>query len=182
MLKGCDAEIVRIFAEVLEKQVFLFPDPIDVSELSSEPEKLLASSMTFTGKPAGKPSPSGSGAAGTGGKCDGGLVLAVPEALARTIAANFLGMDEDDPIVEQHGSDALGEILNVICGHLLTALYGRDEVFDLSIPRPFSLAGEAASILARKSGCYAFSIDDHQVLLQASFCDPIPRLGPNAIG
>jgi CheY-specific phosphatase CheX len=164
VLKGCDAEIVRIFAEVLEKQVFLFPDPIDASELSAAPEKLLASSMTFTGK------------------YDGGLVLAVPEALARTIAANFLGMDEDDPIVEEHGSDSLGEILNVICGHLLTALYGRDEVFDLSIPRPFTLTGEEAAILARKKDFYAFAIDEHQVLLQASFCNPIPGEAPNAYG
>jgi CheY-specific phosphatase CheX len=115
-------------------------------------------------------------------KGDDGLVLAVPEALARTIAANFLGMDEDDPIVEEHGSDSLGEILNVICGHLLTALYGRDGVFDLSIPRPFTLTGEEAAILVRKKGFYAFSIDEHQVLLQASFCNPVPGETPNAYG
>lgn len=178
MLKGCDAEIVRIFAEVLEKQVFLFPDPIAASELSAAPEKLLASSMTFTARTM----PGNAGKAGALVKCDGGLVLAVPEALARTIAANFLGTDEDDPIVEEHGSDSLGEILNVICGHLLSALYGRDEVFDLSIPRPFTLSGDDAAILARKKGFYAFSIDEHQVLLQASFCDPVPGTAPNAVG
>ncbi|MDB5103445.1 MAG: hypothetical protein JWP91_1134 [Fibrobacteres bacterium] len=159
-----DGEVMRVFSQVLERQVFLFPDPIDTMEFAAAPEKLLASSMTFNGK------------------CDGGLALAVPEALARIIAANFLGMDEDDPVVESHGNDSLGEILNVICGHLLTALYGRDEVFDLSIPRPFTLTGPEAAILARKKGFYAFDVDGHQVLLQACFCKNVPGEKPNAVG
>jgi CheY-specific phosphatase CheX len=153
-------EIIRIFGEVLEKQVFMFPEPIDAAEVVPSPETLCASSMTFTGK------------------CRGGVLLAAPEALTRAIAANFLGTDEDDPLVEEHGRDSLGEILNVLCGHLVSALYGREEVFDLSVPRIFSLTGGEAAILARKKEFYAFDVEGHQVLLQASFCTGNAAVAP----
>jgi CheY-specific phosphatase CheX len=155
-------EIARAFCEVLEKQVFLFPEPLAGEELIPGPEGFLVGAMTFKGP------------------ARGGLMLALPEAMALEMAANFLGMEPGDPFVAESSRDSLGEILNVTCGHMLTALYGETEVFDLSIPRSFSLTGLEVAILARKPGSLAFSVDDHRVLLQVSFCNQCPQEKPDA--
>ncbi|MBN2171605.1 MAG: chemotaxis protein CheX [Candidatus Krumholzibacteriota bacterium] len=49
------------------------------------------------------------------------------------LAANMLGEEEPPPFQEQ--LDALGEVTNVICGNLLPAIAGREQVFDLCEPR-----------------------------------------------
>ena len=156
------SEIARMFCEVLEKQVFLFPESMAAADFTGEGDGYLVSAMTFRGK------------------SRGGLMLAVPEAMAREMAANFLGLEHDDPFVETTCGDSLGEILNITCGHMLTALFGDREVFDLAAPRPFSLTGPEAAILSRKQGCLVFRVDGYQVLLQATFCK-VPGEKPNAV-
>ncbi len=149
------AEIASVFREVMEKLAFLFPEESQSGEFPRQEDAFLASSMTFTGN------------------TRGGLLLAVPESVARELTANFLGLETDDPFVLENSRDSLGEILNVTCGHMLTALFGSGEVFDLSIPSPLSLTGKEVAILARKQGGILFNVDESPVLLQASFCPPI---------
>ncbi len=53
---------------------------------------------------------------------------------AAQLAANILGLDPDDEEVDNGTPDALRELMNVACGHLVTAWHGTGPVFDLSIP------------------------------------------------
>ena len=114
----------------------------------------LASTMTFTGS------------------IRGGLLLAVPERMARGLAAGFLGLGADDPMVLENSRESVAGILSVTCGHMLTALFGAGEAFHLSVPSPLSLTAPEVALLARKQGSLVFSVDESAVLLQASFCPP----------
>jgi CheY-specific phosphatase CheX len=66
------------------------------------------------------------------GAVSGSLILrASPNVVAR-VASNMLGVREKAaPALE---SDALGEVANVICGHLLPVLAGPQELFRLRAP------------------------------------------------
>ncbi len=54
---------------------------------------------------------------------------------ARQLAATLLGLDPDDDASRNGATDALREFLNVVCGQLVTAWYGRRTVCDLSVPQ-----------------------------------------------
>jgi len=64
----------------------------------------------------------------------GSIHLWTDTRFAKRAAANMLGYDEDNIVDEKAGIDALGELLNVISGNLLTTVYGNEPVFDLTIP------------------------------------------------
>jgi chemotaxis protein CheY-P-specific phosphatase CheC len=66
------------------------------------------------------------------GAMEGALVLRASPQVAARVASNMLGLREKaSPHLE---SDALGEVANVICGHLLPVLAGREELFRIQAP------------------------------------------------
>lgn len=75
------------------------------------------------------------------GPMSGILTIAASERLARTFAANMLGVDEDDPDALAKPGDALGEILNMICGNLLPAIAGAGPEFRIDAPQELSSEG-----------------------------------------
>ena len=56
---------------------------------------------------------------------------------ALQLSANLLGLDSDDSAATDNIMDALREFMNVVCGQYVTSCYGREPVFDLSIPEAF---------------------------------------------
>ncbi|MBK9579941.1 MAG: chemotaxis protein CheX [Fibrobacteres bacterium] len=52
------------------------------------------------------------------------------------LAANMLGVEEDNPKAEAQRRDALGEVLNMVLGNCLTEAWGPGPVFQLGIPHP----------------------------------------------
>jgi hypothetical protein len=54
--------------------------------------------------------------------------------LARQLAANLLGTEPQAGEAEAAAVDACREFINVLCGQLVTAWYGRQAVFTLTIP------------------------------------------------
>ncbi|HKP94958.1 MAG TPA: chemotaxis protein CheX [Fibrobacteria bacterium] len=141
-------EMVReVFARVLEKQVFLFAEDLDTAELPESGEWVEAR-MYFHG-------PFG-----------GSLSLALPKEAQLEIAANFLGKDADDPDVAKCAEDSLKEILNVACGHMLTALAGEEPVFDLSIPKVHALSLGDRNALAALPGTLGFDVEGRPALLR----------------
>lgn len=108
---------------ILEETAFVFTD-----ELSDPP-------------PGPEWNPIGAQVAFKGDIIKGGLRVWTDPKFARTIAANMLGVEEDDPQGEQRASDALGELLNIVLGNVLTRAYGDGPVFHLGIPaaRPTEL-------------------------------------------
>jgi hypothetical protein len=50
------------------------------------------------------------------------------------LAANLLGIEPDEGDAQVGAADAVRELLNVLCGQLVTAWYGQTAIFNLSIP------------------------------------------------
>lgn len=57
------------------------------------------------------------------------------QAFARELMSLMTGADVSDGADASEVSDALGELMNVLCGNLVTTLYGKDQVFTLGIPQ-----------------------------------------------
>lgn len=66
------------------------------------------------------------------GPLAGRLVVRASECILPAIAANMLGAEESKQLPLQR--DALGEIGNVICGHVLPLIAGADKIFNLAAP------------------------------------------------
>ena len=83
------------------------------------------------------------------------------QGLLPVLAANMLGVEEDDPVCSEKGMDALKEILNMIVGNCLTEAWGPGPVFHLHIP---TSVGRAAFEPDRVDGIWQ-SIEGRPVLL-----------------
>lgn len=66
------------------------------------------------------------------GPLTGRLVVRASQCILPAIAANMLGAEESKLLPLQR--DALGEIGNVICGHVLPLIAGADKIFNLAAP------------------------------------------------
>lgn len=73
-------------------------------------------------------------AIGYQGPCSGTLRLRCTREFAALLAANLLGIEPDDEAAHEKAQDALKELMNVLCGQFVTDTYGRDAVFNLSLP------------------------------------------------
>jgi CheY-specific phosphatase CheX len=135
------------FTDVLEKMAFMFTEVVDAADMPETPADGLQAQMRFTGEHTGA------------------LTVAFPRHLTVDLAANVIGADPDDANIEELGTDALKEVLNVTCGHVLTTHYGEAPVFDLSVPdvKPIS-AAEWKKLMATPGSVNAI-VDDNPVVL-----------------
>lgn len=141
--------IDEVFCEVLERFTFMFAEKAEERDVLAPQGDLAAARITFTGA-----------AAGT-------LLLAAPLDVATEMAANVLGVDPDDEFASMRGADTLGEVLNMTCGHLATAL-DADGATDLRPPTVSMIgAGEWATLTADPTARY-FLVDDRPLILAAS--------------
>ena len=108
--------LTRVLENVMEQLAFMFGEPAQKDELILEEEKCLHISMQFNGLRNGK------------------LDLVIPASMGISLAANILGLDEDDEEAENNSVDALKELVNMVCGQFLTEAYGDKPVFNLTIP------------------------------------------------
>ena len=139
-----------VFCEVLEKLAFMFGEAVEKEELASDTSEYIRAMMSFTGAMSGK------------------LGLVVPKEMCPEIAANVLGMDPDDELVAAQAIDALKEVLNVVCGNVLTALAGERAMFDLSVPEISTLNAAEWTTTLHEPQTWAFLVDDIPVLLELS--------------
>jgi chemotaxis protein CheY-P-specific phosphatase CheC len=100
--------------KVFEDAAFALVDSPD--EAASEPSPLSVVCVDFCGPFSGR------------------MALQAPETLSRAVAANMLGIEEDDPEVAGKTEDALGELLNMICGNFLPAVAGAEPEFKIGAP------------------------------------------------
>jgi hypothetical protein len=103
--------------DVLEKQAFMLGERCPKHELVTEADTFWLARMEFSGPAWGE------------------LGIEMPAGACGELAANMLGVDTESSLTREDAADALGELLNVICGQWLTARYGVEPVFDLSIPQ-----------------------------------------------
>ena len=105
---------------ILQDAAFAFIDPADEDGASLDPGPFMACSVAFAGP------------------FRGAMALASGARLAATLAANMLGVDEDDPDATRKKADALGEILNMICGNVLPEIAGARAEFAITAPEPLT--------------------------------------------
>ena len=140
-----------VFCRVMESLAFYFVDPIDPHTIDIQRDMAVPYrkvSMRFEGPHVGN------------------VILYLPQSAFSTIWANMLGVDEADPQSQEQQNDATCEILNVICGQLLTEIWGTDPVFDLCIPDMQDIdSANLSDVLTHPSTC-SFNSDDGLILLE----------------
>jgi hypothetical protein len=133
---------------VLEQLAFMFAEPAGRDAFAAPDGEWLALSMGFSGP------------------LSGALQLAVPPGLCVALAANMLGMDDDDEEAADKGLDAMKEVLNVTCGNILTELAGTEPVFTLTIPEVKPLDAPGWADWLADPAAMGFLIDEHPALLR----------------
>ncbi len=132
-------QLLQSLSEVLEGFAFMFVDEPVECDLNQY-QSFFHASIGFHADP--KPAQT---------RIDGRFEIIAPSQFAEEMANNILGADAEavDP---EMGRNALLELANVTCGHLLAQRYGSDWVFDLDIPK--------AQDLEIESACERFQGDD----------------------
>ena len=101
--------------EALETMAFMIVEPLE--EDLPAPTDGVKAEMDFTGSHAGT------------------VELMAGIELIEAMAANFMGIEPDDPEAQDKCTDAFKELLNVICGILLPKLANSPgDIFDITVP------------------------------------------------
>lgn len=69
------------------------------------------------------------------GPVNGLLSIECSESMTQKLAANLLGTEQENMETQANAWDALAELLNVVCGNLVTTLYDSGRPFNLSSPQ-----------------------------------------------
>jgi CheY-specific phosphatase CheX len=138
----------RILTDVMEQMAFMFVSEAEPDAKPDEDASFVRVAMIFHGP------------------LEGELTLIASERMCLELAANILGLEEDDPMVIDGAIDALKEILNVICGHLLTGIAGEGPAFDMAPPAAKRLSPEEWEALDLSEKTCFFSVEDHPMLMQ----------------
>ncbi len=133
---------IEAFSQVLGKLAFMFAEPVERGESGERPEEALQAEVTFSGPLHGR------------------LSVAVPREWCSELAANILGVDEGDDAALENLTDALKELVNVTCGHVLTAVAGEQLQFDLSPPEVNELSEDDWGRLREDSETIPMIIDE----------------------
>jgi len=143
-------ELEVVFVSVLERLAYMFAEPVTKEEMPSEVSGLIQVNIDFSGHTHGK------------------LTLVATENICSELMVNMLGSDPDDELDGQLLHDAIKELLNVMCGRLLTEIAGHDPIFDLSSPEVNEVDSQEWTTLLNESDAVRFLVDDIPVLLRFS--------------
>ncbi len=138
------------FLEVVEQLTFMFGEAEDKDELDTEMVDFTLARMTFTGDMKGM------------------LSVAVPTTVTAEIAANILGLEPEDISDKAMLDDALGEMLNVVCGHVIMAIMGTGANFKLAAPEVLAASEDEIAAMVDNPEFAGFTLDDYPVLLGLS--------------
>lgn len=109
-----DDAILEAATRVFETAAFLNLYPNDAEEELPAPD--CAASMTFYGAARGR------------------VTLRVNQEILVSVVENLLGESCEGEEAEGRKGDALKELLNMLCGNILTEYFGTEPIFDLSPP------------------------------------------------
>jgi CheY-specific phosphatase CheX len=111
--------------KVLETMFFIAPDAV-----SAEPQRpsgqVIAASLTFQGTPPGQ------------------FGIVVSDPVGRTLAANFLGVEDEACLLPPQIAEVIGELTNMISGAVLSELESNAN-FEISAPSVFRLGADDVS-------------------------------------
>jgi len=107
--------LMEVASRVFETSAFMAVFPPEEADLPYD-NAVKAASISFSGLEAGR------------------LILALSPEILPSLVASMLGIEEAEDCEANGGEDALLEVLNIICGNVLTEIFGRDPIFDLQPP------------------------------------------------
>ena len=140
-------KLSKTFLDVVEQLTFMFGEPLPKSELDVDGVPFILAAMKFEGDVQGE------------------LSVAVPEEITAEITANILGLDAEDIDPEEMKKDALAEMLNVVCGHVIMALAGTDANFKLFAPTTHKVGHEEFNKIMLAEDFIGFTLDEEPVFL-----------------
>jgi CheY-specific phosphatase CheX len=148
MMNKEDRTLLRdVCFSVFEQLAFMFGDELEDDEIDCPADTFFRATMGFKGAEQGT------------------VAIVVPEAICTTLAANILGLDDDQDVYPDTAVDALKELLNTITGRLMTELFTEDTVNDLTIPVTEQLNHADWESLVESDAYIAIDIDEHPVLI-----------------
>ncbi len=134
-----------IVADVFKTMAFMFAEPMDGAEmapLTRDKGDWVKAWMEFRGPSVGS------------------LTMFFPAELCSLIAASVLGIDSGHEKAAARGRDAVAELLNVVCGHILTGFAGEKPVFDLTVPQAADIEPtEVEALCCGNCDALAFSVE-----------------------
>jgi len=107
--------LIKAATDVLKRFAFTFAEETPVEDLPAIDSDCVVASIRFTGPQ------------------NGNLTLVAPSDFCIEVYHSILGMDTDET-TDINPSDALTELLNIVCGEFLDLLAGSKPVFQLGIP------------------------------------------------
>ncbi len=107
------ASLTDVISEVLEELTMMM---VEKTETFDGFQPYLCGSIDFKGTVSGQ------------------LSIECTSDFSNALAGNLLGLDESE-ITEAHRWDALGELLNIICGNMVTRIFDDTTPFKLSAPQ-----------------------------------------------
>lgn len=135
------------FLTVVEQLTFMFGEPADKAGVLAADDEYVLASVDFTGAVNGK------------------LSLAVPTACVPEIAANIMGLDPGASELVSLAPDSLGEMLNVISGHVIVAIAGKSADFRLGAPFVQPATTEFLTACVNDENWLGFLLEENVVLL-----------------
>ncbi len=142
-------ELDEVFTSVLESMAFMFADFTPKEEMPESAATPLEVIINFKGDNQGT------------------MTLIAPEDMCIELVENILGMDPDI-LNEAERFDALGELVNVTCGQMLTAVLGDEPVYDLTPPVVTRVGQDQWARMLQYEHSAGFMVDEHPVLLKFS--------------
>ncbi len=126
MTKEIETKTLMIASQVFETMFFI---PIEVQQEDDKrgDDTLRFFSAFFRGE------------IGFSGKQSGRLVVSIPIGLAKTMASNFLGLDESS-VTHSQVFDVVNELCNVVCGNLFARI-DKKTVWTLTVPQTREVTG-----------------------------------------
>ncbi len=146
MNKKIDEILARVAVETFEKLAFIFAFPSNEGDQTPTDSGITAR-VFFEGP------------------FSGTLVMTVQGETLLELTENMLGMGDEEEIAEEQQHDALKETINVVCGNLLPAIGGKENVFKIQAPEIITGAG------ASGHGSEAEPVSMARLDIDDSLCD-----------
>ena len=140
-------KIAEVFIGIIERLAYMFGETAEDGEAPTDFPEGLKAELTFRGHAEGK------------------LTLLAPQAVCAELAANVLGVDEDK-IDASAAADALGELLNVFCGNLLTKLAGSEPIFTMTAPSVEHATQDEWNAVSARPDAMTFLVDDQPLVVE----------------
>ena len=147
MQNSVQEQLCSTFSEVVEQLTFMFGEVVPKDEAHTPGMLFTQATMSFSGD------------------LTGTLSVAVPSDVTAEIAANILGIEPEDIESETMMNDALGEMLNVVCGHVIMAMVGKDANFKLVTPVTDFVSEEHYAHMMASDDYTTLLLDDNPVFL-----------------